>query len=175
MEFRFAKRISSELDERTFTICGMADSLAPEIVQGKGHGFAADWWALGTLIYFMLQGEMPFGSWRESELTFARIAKGQLTLPHTFSQEAVDIITKLLQVDEKLRLGSQGVDSLKSHPWFLGVDWKAIADHRSPVPAEILSRISQRLENHGYENIASLHSPIRYLEELNTPEWLQDW
>ncbi|CAN4101418.1 unnamed protein product [Withania somnifera] len=175
VEFRFAKRISSELDERTFTICGMADSLAPEIVQGKGHGFAADWWALGTLIYFMLLGEMPFGSWRESELTFARIAKGQLTLPHTFSEEAVDLITKLLQVDEKLRLGSQGVDTLKSHPWFLGVDWKAIADHRSPVPAEILSRISQRLENHGDENIASLHSPVRDLEELNTPEWLQDW
>ncbi|XP_055810510.1 protein phosphatase 2C and cyclic nucleotide-binding/kinase domain-containing protein isoform X2 [Solanum dulcamara] len=175
VEFRFAKKISSELDERTFTICGMADSLAPEIVQGKGHGFAVDWWALGTLIYFMLQGEMPFGSWRESELTFARIAKGQLTLPHTFSPEAVDLITKLLQVDEKLRLGSQGVDSIKSHPWFLDVDWKAIAAHRSPVPAEILSRISQRLENHGDENIASLHSPIHDLEELNTPEWLQDW
>ncbi|XP_047269056.1 protein phosphatase 2C and cyclic nucleotide-binding/kinase domain-containing protein isoform X2 [Capsicum annuum] len=175
VEFRFAKKISSELDERTFTICGMADSLAPEIVQGKGHGFAADWWALGTLIYFMLQGEMPFGSWRESELTFPRIAKGQLTLPHAFSQEAVDLVTKLLQVDEKLRLGSQGVDSLKSHPWFLGVDWKAVADHRSPVPAEILSRISQRLENHGDENIVSLHSPIHDLEELNTPEWLQNW
>ncbi|KAH0671234.1 hypothetical protein KY285_025447 [Solanum tuberosum] len=175
VEFRFAKKISSELDERTFTICGMADSLAPEIVQGKGHGFAADWWALGTLIYFMLQGEMPFGSWRESELTFARIAKGQLTLPHIFSPEAVDLITKLLQVDEKLRLGSQGVDSIKSHPWFLDVDWKAIADHRSPVPAEILSRISQRLESHGDENIASLHSPNRDMEELNTPEWLQDW
>ncbi|KAL3368760.1 hypothetical protein AABB24_009539 [Solanum stoloniferum] len=175
VEFRFAKKISSELDERTFTICGMADSLAPEIVQGKGHGFTADWWALGTLIYFMLQGEMPFGSWRESELTFARIAKGQLTLPHIFSPEAVDLITKLLQVDEKLRLGSQGVDSIKSHPWFLDVDWKAIADHRSPVPAEILSRISQRLENHGDENIASLHSPNRDMEELNTPEWLQDW
>ncbi|KAL3337484.1 hypothetical protein AABB24_029904 [Solanum stoloniferum] len=175
VEFRFAKKISSELDERAFTICGMADSLAPEIVQGKGHGFAADWWALGTLIYFMLQGEMPFGSWRESELTFARIAKGQLTLPHTFSPEAVDLITKLLQVDEKLRLGSQGDDSIKSHPWFLDVDWKAIADHRSPVPAEILSRISQRLENHGDESIASLHSPNRDMEELNTPEWLQDW
>nr|XP_016498862.1 PREDICTED: protein phosphatase 2C and cyclic nucleotide-binding/kinase domain-containing protein-like isoform X2 [Nicotiana tabacum] len=175
VEFRFSKKIPSELDERTFTICGMADSLAPEIVQGKGHGFAADWWALGTLIYFMLHGEMPFGSWRESELTFARIAKGQFTLPHTFSQEAVDLITKLLQVDEKLRLGSQGVHSLKNHPWFSGVDWKEVADHRSPVPAEILSRISQRLENHGDVNIASLHSPIRDLEELNTPEWLEDW
>ena len=44
----------------------------------------------------MLKGEMPFGSWRESELTFARIVKGQLTLPQEFSNEAVDIITKVI-------------------------------------------------------------------------------
>lgn len=44
----------------------------------------------------MLQGEMPFGSWRESELdTFARIAKGQLNLPQTFSPEAVDLMSKV--------------------------------------------------------------------------------
>lgn len=48
------------------------------------------------LIYFMLKGEMPFGSWRESEIdTFAKIAKGQFTLPQTFSAEAVDLITKV--------------------------------------------------------------------------------
>lgn len=53
-------------------------------------------WALGVLIYFMLQSEMPFGSWRENELdTFAKIAKGQFTLPETFSPEVVDLITKV--------------------------------------------------------------------------------
>lgn len=45
----------------------------------------------------MLQGEMPFGSWRESELdTYAKVAKGQLTLPPTFSPEAADLITKVV-------------------------------------------------------------------------------
>jgi len=41
VDFRFGKKLS---DERTFTICGRADSLAPEIVLGKGHSFPADWY-----------------------------------------------------------------------------------------------------------------------------------
>lgn len=48
------------------------------------------------LVYFMLKGEMPFGSWRESEIdTFAKIAKGKFTLPQNFSPEVVDLITKV--------------------------------------------------------------------------------
>nr|GMC63473.1 protein phosphatase 2C and cyclic nucleotide-binding/kinase domain-containing protein [Ipomoea batatas] len=174
VDFRFAKKLSDE-SQRAFTICGMADSLAPEIVQGKGHGFAADWWALGTLIYFMLQGEMPFGSWRESELTFARIAKGQLTLPETFSHEVVDLISKLLEVDENSRLGTQGVDSIKTHPWFDGFDWKGGTDSTAPAPPEIVSRINQYLVNRTDDSMASLQSPSHDSKDLNTPEWLEEW
>eukprot|EP00268_Persea_americana_P034579 TRINITY_DN341_c1_g1_i1.p1 TRINITY_DN341_c1_g1~~TRINITY_DN341_c1_g1_i1.p1 ORF type:complete len:1079 (+),score=213.06 TRINITY_DN341_c1_g1_i1:773-4009(+) len=173
VDFRFGKKLESE---RTFTICGMADSLAPEIVQGKGHGLAVDWWALGVLIYFMLQAEMPFGSWRESELdTCAKIAKGQLTLPQTFSSEAADLITKLLEVDETVRLGSQGPDSVKSHQWFAGIDWEGIRDKSFPIPSEITTRINQRLEIHAEDLSGPLPSPSYDVPELNTSEWLEDW
>ncbi|CAA6666012.1 unnamed protein product [Spirodela intermedia] len=125
VDFRFAKKLAGE---RTFTICGTADSLSPEILQGKGHGLAADWWALGVLIHFMLQAEMPFGSWRESELeTFSKIARG------------------VCRRDE--RLGSDGAESVKKHPWFSGLDWKGFADCTVPVPQEITSRIDYYLEN----------------------------
>jgi serine/threonine protein kinase len=116
VDFRFAKKLS---EERTFTICGMADYLAPEIIQGKGHGLTADWWALGVLIYFMLNSDLPFGSWRESDLDiFAKIARGQLLFPNHFSLEVIDLLKKLLQVDDSARLGCKGANSIKSHPWF---------------------------------------------------------
>ncbi|XP_051148870.1 protein phosphatase 2C and cyclic nucleotide-binding/kinase domain-containing protein [Andrographis paniculata] len=172
VDFRFGKQLSRDYSERTYTICGMADSLAPEIIQGKGYGFPVEWWALGALIYFMLHGEMPFGSWRESELTFARIVKGQLTLPQHFSIEAVDLITKLLEVDESSRLGSQGIDSIKSHPWFNGINWKELEERKQPAPNDILSRINLYLDSRPEDVLASPH---RELDDLNTPEWLEDW
>lgn len=173
VDFRFAKKLDGE---RTYTICGIADSLAPEIVLGRGHGFAADWWALGVLIFFMLQSDMPFGSWRESELEpVTKIAKGHLVMPSTFSTEVVDLITKLLVVDENVRLGASGAEAIKKHPWFNGIDWERVACMTCAVPAEITERIDSCIETLNEDLAASPSVPVEDPDDLAAPEWIQDW
>jgi serine/threonine protein kinase len=60
--------------------------------------------------------------------TFENIVKGQPTFDcvEPISDEAVDLIAKLLVVDPSARLSANGIDEIQRHPWFADIDWTAI-------------------------------------------------
>jgi protein kinase X len=57
-DFGFIKKLKPT--ERTNTLCGTPEYLAPEIILNKGHSFPVDWYCLGIFIYEMMAGRCPF-------------------------------------------------------------------------------------------------------------------
>ncbi|KAF8411359.1 hypothetical protein HHK36_003908 [Tetracentron sinense] len=116
---------------------GTHEYLAPELVNGNGHGNGVDWWAFGVFVYELLYGQTPFKG-GSKEATLRNIASsGQVRFPgHDVAEgmaEARDLIERLLVKDPRRRLGcTRGATDIKRHPFFEGIKWPLIRMYRPP-------------------------------------------
>lgn len=108
--------------------------MAPEIVLQQGHGKPVDFWALGTLIYEMIVGLPPFYSKNVQEM-YSKILHEDLVFPEDVSDEACDLIARLLERDPLKRLGSaKGWIEVKNHPFYKDIDFEMFLKKQIPPP-----------------------------------------
>lgn len=134
------------------SIMGTFGYMAPEMVimlgqpsrARMGYTKAVDWWSLGVTMFKLLTGLSPFAE--EDFDTFMGLVPNvagraapaglheyavlfqRVPYPKTMSEEVVNLITRLLDVDDRRRLGSgtDGARAIKQHPFFKSIDWDAV-------------------------------------------------
>lgn len=82
------------INTKTYTFCGSPEYLAPEVFSSRGYDKTVDWWALGTLIYEMLNGLPPFYSEDLDEMNW-KILHGQVVMMPYFSVHSQDLLEKV--------------------------------------------------------------------------------
>ena len=164
-DFGFAKQLENE---KTYTLCGTPEYLAPEIILNKGHGKAVDWWTLGILLYEMLVGIDPFSD-DDPMKTYQKILKGKINFPKTINKDAKSLIKHLLTQDTSKRFGclKSGVKDILNHRFFEGFDWKNFVYLSMPAP--YLPNVKSDDDTSNFEKYPESDGEIPAVDKKNDP------
>lgn len=119
-DFGFAKKVS----DRTFTLCGTPEYVAPEVLISKGHNWASDWWSFGVLLFELVCGTTPFRAENPMKM-YEKIVQQEYNFPEGFDSRAKSLISHLLEKDLDKRYGclQRGVSAIKEHSFYDSLDW----------------------------------------------------
>uniref|UniRef100_A0A347ZJ76 non-specific serine/threonine protein kinase n=1 Tax=Reticulitermes speratus TaxID=60591 RepID=A0A347ZJ76_9NEOP len=129
-DFGLAKKTA--FGETTNTFCGTPEYIAPEMLLKQPYDKVVDWWSFGILIFEMLTGLPPFYDENVNTM-YKAILHVEVEYPSGMSGPVKDLISKLLDKNPKTRLGAGPTDAeeIKAHPFFNGIDWKAVYDKKT--------------------------------------------
>eukprot|EP00978_Attheya_sp_CCMP212_P037059 scaffold172237_cov52-Attheya_sp.AAC.2 len=122
-DFGLAKGVT---DEGLKTFCGTPQYFAPEVLKrrhthaGRGrYGKEADMWSLGVILYILLCGVPPFDVSASIDIVAEANIQFKGKKWQQISDEAKDLVKRLLLTDPKMRLSVKGACE---HEWILTED-----------------------------------------------------
>ncbi|QIW95079.1 hypothetical protein AMS68_000597 [Peltaster fructicola] len=148
-------------DERTNSVLGTIEYMAPEVIQGVAYDFAVDWWSLGAIGFDLMTGGPPFGGNDHAKIQ-QNILKQKLQLPYFLSPDAKDLLTRLLRKEPSKRLGGTHKDlkALKAHRFFRKIDWKKLERRELEPPIQPVITDPELAENFSVEFTEMALSPV---------------
>ena len=112
-----SKKINSS---RTFTVCGTAHAIPPDVYAKQGYSYEFDYYSFGILLYELLVGKSPFGYGTLTEEMIEKVKKGltEEILSQIKDEEAKQLIEALVVSDPEKRLGKKGgFNEILEHPY----------------------------------------------------------
>ncbi|KAL3695756.1 hypothetical protein R1sor_009832 [Riccia sorocarpa] len=120
--------ITCDPNEKSSTFVGTAEYVAPEVLNSKPVSTSADMWALGCVLYQMLEGRPPFKAASEY-LTFQKVMARDFVMPQHMPEVAKHLIDNLLNLVPEKRPDCKAV---KEHPFFSGIKWEELWTSQPP-------------------------------------------
>ena len=131
--------------EKETDFAGSPEYASPEMITYEGHTFMTDWWSFGILLYEMLYGNTPFFNMDKSRM-YDLISTGSISYPkfiqiegeekprnYKVSEDAKNLINKLLEKDPGQRLGRKGLAEIRKHPFFSGISFDDLKKKKAKV------------------------------------------
>ena len=159
--------------QKNFSCVGTAYYVAPEVLKKTGYSEDIDWWSVGVIFFEMLVGYAPFCSEETKDVCYKVINwKKFLKIPDdiVLSREAEDLIAKMINNSNE-RLGKNGVEEIKAHPFFKNVNWNNIRNTKAPFIPELKNDYDTKyFESFEYEE--EFYPPVKKFKRRKDIEFL---
>jgi protein kinase A len=126
------------------------------------------------LIYEMLVGQSPFYLYGTDQVSlFKRIVMVKYQCPPYVSDDAKDVIKKLLTRRQASRLGnlSRGYLDVKEHPWFQSLDFEKLNEKKLTAPW--IPKITNPLDAQNFDDFSRMEKEKNRATPLSAVEQQQ--
>ncbi|EAR83938.2 Serine/Threonine kinase domain protein (macronuclear) [Tetrahymena thermophila SB210] len=117
---------------------GTPGYMAPEVMCRQNHGIAVDYFAVGVIAYEFMMGRRPYLGRNRKEIRDQILAKQvqikKHEIPDGWSIEAADFINRMIQRKPMNRLGVNGPEEVKQHPWLKNFPWEKLLNRQIDAP-----------------------------------------
>ena len=144
----------TEEEPKRMSTCGTYLYMSPELINLTPYDYCVDIWALGVLLFELLEGFSPFGKRDDESIQIqSNILTKKFKVTKDLSNNCLDLLNKMLDSDYQKRIDIKGICE---HNWIK--DWSSDNDFNITFNGNDLNNNDDDIDN--YNNVLNLVKKI---------------